>query len=142
MLNKKMRAFSLIELSITILIIGILVAGVMASSSLVNKTQTAVNSYVNNNIPDEDRRGGVASLGSSSIFTGTGFTTTTDPTGKTVLTFDTTGTFNITASYTATIEILVVGGGGSGGLAETCGGGGGGAGGVVYAAAYPITAAS
>ena len=48
---KKISAFSLIELSITILIVGILVAGVMFANSFVDKTKSAVNTYMMNNVP-------------------------------------------------------------------------------------------
>lgn len=115
-MSKRLRAFSLIELSIVIVIVGILIGGVLLSMSLAGKTQTTVNTYIENNIPEEDRRSSNISSGSSSLFTGSGFTTSNDPSGKTIVTFDSAGTFNISTTINKTVEILVVGGGGGGGV--------------------------
>ncbi len=69
---KKRSAFTLIELSIVILIVTILLAGFMLGNSLVSKTYDTINTYISSNIPTQDQRllkspFGVATASRSSV---------------------------------------------------------------------------
>ncbi len=131
-MNKKKSGFSLIELSIVILVIGILIAGVGVGISLVGKANTAIDTYVENNVPEEDRRkkSGSSSSGKlnspASGCSGGDVDSTSAP-GEKIHKFTAVGSTTFTCTGGGDVKYLIVGGGGGGGAFN----GGGGAGGLL-----------
>lgn len=131
-MNKKKSGFSLIEISIVILVVGILIGGVGIGISLVGKANTAIDNYVENNVPEIDRKqkSGTSSSGKldspASGCTG-GIVDSASVSGETIHKFTTVGSATFACTNGGDVKYLIVGGGGGGGAFS----GGGGAGGLL-----------